>query len=443
MKNLTKIFMAFVAVMLVSCIADTTTEPTVELGKVKTTIDLSFEGVKTHLGDKVEVEEGKFQYPLLWSAGDQIAVNGIASEPLAEEFDGKAGASFEIESETELTYPRSIVYPAPAEGETGVTFQAVQAYEAGNIADGVAPLYGYAAEAGDVITLQHLTGVLRFAVKGEATLASITVKAENGAIAGSYDIDCATGALTAQEGKTSDQITMSFGDGLALSTDEATPIYITIPAGEYGAIITRLVATDGKTMVVKFPSQIKAIAAGKVREFAEFTFVENSVEAEDDGVFEIYTYEDLKRFTKIAATFYPRTEAKLMEDIAIPAEETWTPIEGFNHTFNGNGKSISGLTAPLFGTTAAKIKDLSLTNVAIESANETMVGAIARQMVDGALTGCSASGTIAYTKNENVVGRVAGLVGLMDGCTFTENTNNINISVSLAVDSSWAGWGNS
>ena len=186
MKNLTKIFMAFVSVMLVSCVADTTTDSTVQFGKIKTTIDLSLEGTKTHLGDKTEVEEGKFQYPLLWSAGDQIAVNGFVSDPLAEEYDGKASAQFEFYTEPgqEIGYPRSIVYPAPAEG-TGVTFPAVQVYEEGNIADGMAPLYGYAAEEGDIITLKHLTGVLRFAVKGDVTLSGMTVMAENGSIAGS------------------------------------------------------------------------------------------------------------------------------------------------------------------------------------------------------------------------------------------------------------------
>ena len=336
--------MAVVAVMLVSCIADTTTEPTVELGKVKTTIDLSFEGVKTHLGDK-----NGTQYPLLWSTGDQIAVNGIASEPLAEEFDGKASASFDVESEAELTYPRSIVYPAPAEG-TGVTFPATQEYKAGNIADGVAPLYGYAAEAGDAITLKHLSGVLRFALKGDVSLSSITVKAATGALAGSFDIDCATGALTAQEGKTSDQITMSFGEGLALGTEEATPIYIAVPAGNYGVIEATLTTTDGKRMAVKFDTEALPITAGVVREFGELTFAENVGEVE---VFEIYTIDDLKTFAKNAATPYWK-EAKLMAAIDMTGE-AWTPVDNYTKVFDGNrGESdeiyIKGLTAPLFGT---------------------------------------------------------------------------------------------
>ena len=401
MKNLTKIFMAFVAVMLVSCITDTTTEPTVELGKVKTTIDLSFEGVKTHLGDKSDN-----QYPLLWSAGDQIAINGYISEPLAEEFDGKAAASFDIESDSELTYPRSIVYPAPAEG-TGVTFPAVQAYEAGNIADGVAPLYGY-AEEGEAITLKHLTGILRFAVAGEATLASMTVKAEGGAIAGSFDVDFATGALTAQDGKTSDQITMSFGDGLALGA-EATPLYIAVPAGAHGIYTITLVTIDNQAMTLSFNSDEKPIKAGIVREFKEFVFKTISGEL-PEGELIIDSEADLLNLSmwSKAGQLNKVTSVKVGANIDMSkATADWQPIEGFPAiTFDGGndqGYAISGLKAPLFiALNGATIKNVKLADVAIEETTRNHFGALACDMTGGSLTNCEVTGAITYNNGVHV-----------------------------------------
>ena len=88
MKNLTKIFFAVVAGMFAfSCVNDAINDPTVEVGSsVTTEITVSLEASRTQLGDKDA--EGK--YPLYWNAGDAIAVNGVASQPLAENFDGLA-----------------------------------------------------------------------------------------------------------------------------------------------------------------------------------------------------------------------------------------------------------------------------------------------------------------------------------------------------------------
>ena len=85
MKNLTKIFMAVVAGMFAfSCVTDTTEDLGVQLGgahKGQTTLSISMaEVTKTHLGEKV----GEL-YPLLWSEGDAIAVNGVVSTPLTAE----------------------------------------------------------------------------------------------------------------------------------------------------------------------------------------------------------------------------------------------------------------------------------------------------------------------------------------------------------------------
>ena len=201
-------------------------------GAGQTTITISLEGSRTQLGEKADGV-----YPLYWSEGDKIAVNGIASAPLAAEAHGQTSATFTIDGTVE--YPYNIVYPAPAEGVVAATegqqvvsFLAAQPYTAGTFAEGSTPLYAQVGAAGEAISLSHLAGVLCFAPKGEGvTLTSLVITSEIGKIAGNFDVDCATGTLTAHSDATN-SVTVSFGEGLALGA-EATPIYVAVPAGEH------------------------------------------------------------------------------------------------------------------------------------------------------------------------------------------------------------------
>ena len=220
MKNLTRICVA-VALLFAgfACTTDATEDLGVAVGG-QTEIALSLEESRTQLGEKVDGV-----YPLYWSEGDKIAVNGVVSEALSASAEGKANATFTLNGV--VSHPYSIVCPA-AEGVSAVTegcypvvFPATQSYKAGNVDGNAVVLYGYAEEGAP--TLYHLTGILRFDVKGSATLSSLNVVATNGALAGTYDVNCTTGALTAQAGSTSDTVTLSFGEGLTLGA-EATPI---------------------------------------------------------------------------------------------------------------------------------------------------------------------------------------------------------------------------
>ena len=432
MKNLAKIFTVIVvAFTAYSCVADATEDLGVSVGngEVGTTITLSLEESRTQLGDKTEAG----LYPLYWSEGDAIAVNGVASDALTAAQAGKSEAVFKLNGAH--NYPYHIVYPVPAEGIVAktegcypVVFPATQEYVAGNLDGKSAPMYG-SAEQGASPILHHLTGILRLAIKGDVTLSNLTLAAEEGYLAGTYDVNCETGALTPQDGATSGSIYMSFGDGLALSADEATLIHIAVPEGEYGAVSVVLNTTDDQHMYAKFSSKDdKYIKAGKVREFAEFVFVANS--EIDTVVFEISDVATLKQFATLVADnkFYPRNEAKVVAPIDMSGEE-WTPIDGFNYTFNGNDQTITGLTAPLFGTAGANIRDLTLADVNIESNGRLTLGAVACVLTDGSISNCKVSGTITVSNtaatiasgaNADTTVNIGGVVGTsqgdIDGC---------------------------
>ena len=440
MKNLMKIFLAVVAGMFAfSCVNDAINDPTVEVGSsVTTKITVSLEeATKTQLGDKDA--EGK--YPLYWSAGDAIAINGVASLPLAASFDGKASAAFEFNGE--VARPFNAVYPAPAAGVTAaeglfpVTFLAEQAYTVGTFAAGAAPMYGYAE--GDELQLNHLAGVLRFALKGEKSVSSIVITAEK-PIAGNFDVNCQTGELTAHA-DASNAVTVTFGEGLALGA-EATPIYVAVPAGEHGLYTIVINSTEGESMVVKFNSDEKPVKVGVVKEFGELLFVP-SVSAAPEGELIITNEADMKNLSTWAAEgmLTEVTSVKVAGNIDMSKIANWAPIVNFPAiTFDGGsaeGYAISGLTAPLFeAVDGATLQNVKLTGVNITETARLHVGSLVCDAANATISNCSADGALTYTCATAITGAtntshgVAGMIGALKGAsTLTGSTNSINVTI--------------
>ena len=456
MKTFTRLFITVVAgVLAFSCVTDTTEDLGVNLGEGQsTTIDISLEESRTHLGVK---DPGGNEYPLFWSKGDKIAVNGKASDALGEEYHGQAKATYKFTG-TLLNYPYNIVYPAPAEGvkavtagQQVVTFKTSQAYTAGSFAEGSVPMYGYVEDENDATTLNHLTGVLRFDVKGNGeVLKALVVEVEKGKISGNFDVDCANGTLTAHADATN-TVTVTFPENdLALSTT-ATPIYVAVPAGDYGVVTLTLYTNDGKMMKLRFDSSAKAISAGKVREFPEFEFSSNN--EPEEGVFLIYDEVTLRDFaTRVNAaeenfdTNYPN--AKVVANIELT--EPWTSINGYTGTFDGGNHEIVNLDAPLFSTTSATIKNISLqVNINIQEEHwvktkwdkyySTTFGALVCTYNGTSISNCSVSGNIEHstpiTNDMNYV--ISGVVGFNRSTTATyaniSNSANIKLSAAFSI----------
>ena len=445
MKTISKIFMAVVAgVLAFSCVTDTTEDLGVNLGEGQsTTISLSLEESRTHLG--IKDEDGN-EYPLYWSEGDQIAVNGEASDALGEEYHGQTQATFKFTG-TLLNYPYNIVYPAPAEGVQAVaegcqvvTFAATQAYTAGTFAEGSVPMYGYVANENAATTLNHLAGVLRIAPYGNATLKMLVITAENGKLAGNFDVDT-EGNLTAHADATN-SVTVTFGEGLTLGATEADakPIYVAVPAGDYGSVSVTLI-TDKDSMTMGFNTsgenengEPKAIKAGKVREFAAFEYVANS---DTTGDFFIYDEASLLNFAENAAT---TASAKVVANVDM-TNKTWSAIEGFSGAFDGGNYEIKGLTAPLFGTTTAtSIQNVHLVDVNIVNNTDTRrLGAVACVVdnTSAVIQNCSAQGTMTLSGarggTDDEVASYCYIAGVIGQTTTTQKVtglvNKVNISV--------------
>ena len=430
MKNLTKIFMAVVALFAVSCVTDPIEDLGVNLGEGQTTISISLEESRTHLGTEVNRE-----YPLYWSEGDKIAVNGKASNALPKSAHGQQSATFTLNGA--VGFPRTIVYPAPAEGVTAatagnypVTFSATQAYKAGSFAEGAAPMYAYQSSSEATVELQHLSGVLRLAPYGEGvTLKAVVVTAENGKLAGNFDVD-SEGKLTAHADAVN-SVTVTFGDGLALGTD-ATPIYVAVPAGEFG-VVTVTLYTDKGSMSKSFNTEGNAINAGKVREFPAFEFTASG-EAGDD--FLIYDEASLREFAANVANIgegKTYTGAKLVANVDITGKE-WTSITNENEfLLDGCDHEIKGLTASLFEDTACSIKNLKLVNVNINETSRSTVGALACNITsaNSVVENCSATGdAVVNLASPNAEALIAGLIGSTTSTkTFSNLINKVDVEV--------------
>lgn len=224
---------------------------------VKSSITLSLESSRTQLGEKADDI-----YPLYWSEGDKISVNGIESGEAIIDSD-PTRATFELFNEVEGDL--HIAYPAAAEGK--VVFAKNQ-HHTNNTTFGKGTATMYGIKRGEDIELKHLTGVLKIGIVGSATLQKVQItSADYTPIAGVFDINFDTGEI-APTTESSDAITYSFGDGIKLNTSTPTYIHIAVPAGEYQSLNVRLYDNTGGVMskTIKAPST-KPLTAGNIREF--------------------------------------------------------------------------------------------------------------------------------------------------------------------------------
>ena len=197
--------------------------------------------VKTVLGGK----EGS-KYPVLWSEGDVISVNGLVSKSLTAEEAGAASATFTFDEKPADAGVYNVVYPG-SNTSGRVVFPASQSYVENSFCPGAAPLIGQTDDLEAPVSLHTCAAVVRFSIKGDVTLASMDVAAPSGEkISGEFDLN-----LVPQAGASA-QMAYSFGSGLALSETEKVVVF-TVPAGSYQKGLRAVLhAKNGNTMTLSF-----------------------------------------------------------------------------------------------------------------------------------------------------------------------------------------------
>lgn len=158
-----------------------------------------------------------------------------------------------------------------------------------------------------------------------------------------------------------------------------------------------------------------------------------------DGVYEISTAAELAWFADQVNAGNTAYHARLTANIYVnygQTSNTWTPIGDYSHmytgTFDGNGKSVYGLTAALFGYTGegALVKNVTVygSNHAADDKDKAPKGGISNQAY-GSFEGCVSDMTI--SAKWSVVG---GIVGRLYAAGHITDCANYG-----AISSNWTG----
>ena len=468
MKNFTKLLMAVVLLATYYCVQDSTEDlaPVIsasvngsgEVKALQVTLPTP-DDTRTELGEKVN---GK--YPVFWSEGDVLAVNGMPTTNIAIDEDNKSSAKFDLPLGT--TIPYNIVYPYPGEdvavnsgsGLYPVVFAANQMHTEGTFAQGAAPMYTWSDGFRD-IQMHHLTTVLRFSVKakeGQSValkyVSVSTIEAEP--ISGVFDVYCGSvddndekaGSLVARESASS-TVFYNFENDLYELGETESVFYITVPHGTYSGFEVNFVAAGqdaanpnaGCVFTRTFNANgDAALLPGKVREFPTLEFDYEATE----NVLLIGTDVDMLTFaSKVEdGTFDAEYEggALLVANIDM-TDKGLKSINNYASVFEGRHYSITGLTEPLFGeNVVAKIQNVKVSGNIVEESNGK-VGLIARSLaVGGKVFNCSVSGSIEY-KNPNLavnesydLVNVGGAVGAVYGAEVSIVKSDVDVIISVA-----------
>ena len=386
MKYISQILQMTAAAALVmfalSCSREEIETPAEPEAPVKTTLKI---GVAPELKTYLGTETGSRK--VYWSNGDQIAVNGVESEALANLADNTLTADFTFEGA--LTKPYNVIYPASIyTDETHVTLPAIQDYKAGSFADGMFPMVGYSADGNP--SLSHLCAVLKVSVlrapgndADTDNLVSVTFKGRNNEqVSGSFTIDYQHATLTGASSGAADQ-EVKVVKTLATSTSNAAVYFIVVPAGTYNGFDITVQDTQGHIMT-KNKASSATLEAGHLYNLTEFAFVPTGTAT---GI-EISNAEELVAFAQAynRGDFVGREDlvVTLIDDIDFSegsANSDFTATRGigtkkgdfdteadnyFYGVFNGAGHTISNYAAnvPLFKYTrsATVIENFTMDN---------------------------------------------------------------------------------
>ena len=297
MKKLLLSIIAILALLFAGCQTDISDGEALVVRDGVTTLTVGLpQSHRTALGDKGV--DGT--YPVRWSEGDKILVNGLYSKSMVVDKDNPSVARFEFDGA--LNYPLNIVYQDFTNflGQEFVYFAEEQSHSGRSFANGHLPMYSIVNQADNKIVLNHLAGVVRLSIKGDGVaLQDIVVRPESGAPFSGYAVikegsefeesdyvgQTIPIALTdlSFAGYNYDYVRYTCDSSKLLSSSQESVYYIALPEGEHGKCSVTLTATNGKKMVCAWASG--SVKAGVVKRFNTVTFEQNrKVALEELGV---------------------------------------------------------------------------------------------------------------------------------------------------------------
>ncbi|MBO4475421.1 MAG: hypothetical protein J5737_01680 [Bacteroidales bacterium] len=215
-------------------------------------------------------------YQVLWKTGDKISVNGTKSEAVEAADNGKKNVDFTVNGT--LSAPYYVLYPGTTSANV-IALPATQDYVANSFDGAAAAMYGIATKNESTgkysAKLNNFCGVLRFALKGSATLDRIELNSLGSEkLRGSFTIsNFSTGEFS---GGTAGTLTYDCDVTL---TGSDTYFYVAIPAQTYASGLEALVyQSDGAYMRLKFWGDGYPLGNTEVAEFDSKTYAAGRTE---------------------------------------------------------------------------------------------------------------------------------------------------------------------
>ena len=374
-------------------------------------------------------------YPVYWSPEDVITLNGTAATEFTPSDDNtSATAKFKL---TSLTAPYNFLYGGVSGKGDQVSYPATQNYVADGFDPAAMPMYASVTDLKGNVAFSHVGSLLRFSFTGENKISSITLTPadKDKSLSGNFTIGTTDGvldgSLTPVSGNAS--LLYSFGEDKQLSQ---TPFvfYIAVPAGTYpGGIVLDVIDNEAGHMTVKVMENNETLAAGKVREFENVVY-EPEKEA---NLIQISSDATLQQFASRVKAGEYYLNARVAADFT--ATSSWTPVADYKGIFDGNGKTISGLTQPLFNNLGGVIRNLTLnSNINATDAADLSWGMFAKTLVPSSevddvagLYNCAAQGSLTYTPSaalsDNIF--IGGHVGINEGGVIENCTNEAVVTM--------------
>ena len=411
------LFLTSALVLMLAACAKENQAPQSDSDLITVTIGATAQENGTNENSKVAIgQKDGDVYPVIWTAGDKIAVNGVASSE-ADIQSNPAYAKFNVTVSAAGSY--TLVYP----------------YTDGNATDEVTfagtalPMYAETKNLETNVSFQALYGVLKFSVTGTATITGIVLTTQDGSqVTGKFAIGT-DGVLTGKDASAT-TLTVNFASPVALDAETSAELFIPVPAGTYNIFDIQLLDSDGTSMTKKVGGDNNyTVGAGKVKEFPAFAYEVNQ------HLFAIKSASDLNLFASLVAagTFAEKYEgAKVVGDFTAP--EDWTSLD-YTGLFDGNNHTISALKAPLFGTlTDATVKNVKLNAAMTNSTYEQAYGALAKTLTGSTsvVDNCAVAGNLEMTLSGNSdknTYNFAGLVGKIEAGTISNCSSAANVTL--------------
>lgn len=268
----------FAAAGIIACskvpVAENPSPDNTQVEKFVLNVAMPINETKSFLGSP----DGDGKVDVLWKTGDRISVNGILSEALPSSDNGLKVVSFTVDGSPSAPY--KVLYPGTTSANV-IELPSSQTYVADSFDPSAGAAYGNAAlSSGSYsVSLKNFCGLVRFALKGSATLDRIVLNALGSEkITGAFTLATDSNGFTGSYSGGSSSSLVYNCSGQTLS-GTAKYFYVAIPAQTYSSGMEALVyQSDGQYMRLKFWGSGKNLSGSDIIAFEEKVYAAGRVD---------------------------------------------------------------------------------------------------------------------------------------------------------------------